>query len=240
MAPAKLTLQSKHRQDNLKPCLRPSLACIVIRADLRMSVKMNPDATTETELAIHTRNMHLTERTERYARRKFARLSRHLRSMSSAELELSQTSARSAGERIVAQLTITASGRSLRGQERGASAEQAIDLVTDVLDRQIRRYKTRFYRSSSARRPARSAAPEEAEAGPEADGADAGEAPAAGSVIRTKRFAMSPMRVEDAIEEMEMLSHSFFLFFNLDTRAYSVVYRRRDGDYGLLEPQLVD
>ena len=193
-------------------------------------------------LTIHTRNMRLDERTERYARRKFGRLARHLRTLSSAELEISQTAARSAEERVVAQLTITTNGRSLRGQERGSTAQQAVDLVTDVLDRQIRRYKTRFYRTSVARRSARSS-PEDEPARTEAGAVAepfAVDGPPPGKVIRTKRFAMAPMRVEDAIEEMEMLSHAFYLFYNLESQAYSVVYRRRDGDYGLLEPQLLD
>ena len=204
---------------------------------------MNPEhPTQDPHLTIHTRNMRLDEGTERYARRKFGRLARHLRTISIAELEISQTAARSAEERVVAQLTITTNGRPLRGQERGATVQQAVDLVTDVLDRQIRRYKTRFYRTSAARRSARSTREDE----PTGNEADPGaeslvvDGPPQGNVIRTKRFAMTPMRVEDAIEEMEMLSHAFFLFYNLESQAYSVVYRRRDGDYGLLEPQLLD
>ncbi len=204
---------------------------------------MDPEhQTQDPHLTIHTRNMRLDERTERYARRKFGRLARHLRTMSTAELEISQTSARSVDDRVVAQLTITTNGRSLRGQERGATAQQAVDLVTDVLDRQIRRYKTRFYRTSAARRSARSTPedePAQTEADPVTEPVNVDDPPP-GKVIRTKRFAMAPMRVEDAIEEMEMLSHAFFLFYNLESQAYSVVYRRRDGDYGLLEPQLLD
>ena len=59
-----------------------------------------------------------------------------------------------------------------------------------------------------------------------------------GQVVRTKRFEMPPMSVEDAIFQMEMLGHTFFLFFNMDTEEYNVAYRRRDGDYGVIEPEL--
>ena len=55
-------------------------------------------------------------------------------------------------------------------------------------------------------------------------------------VVRTKRFPMKPMNVAEAILEMELLSHSFFLFNNMDNGQYCVVYRRQDGDYGLIEP----
>ncbi len=192
---------------------------------------------TAAPLNIHARNVSLDGPTEDYARRKFDRLARHLPSMTAADLEITATSARSAEDRVVAQLTIGAAGRSLRGQERGATVRQAVDRVADVLDRQIRRYKTRFYRSSSARRSARPGR-DDAPAVPAEEGPD--DQGPAGRVTRTKRFAMEPMRVEDAIEEMEMLSHGFFLFYNLESRRHSVVYRRRDGDYGLLEPQLLD
>ena len=193
-------------------------------------------------LEIRTRNVTLDEPTEQYARRKFDRLARHLPSMTAAELEISSTSAKSAQERVIAQLTVVAGGRSLRGQERGSTVRQAVDLVSDVLDRQIRRYKTRFYRSSAARRAARADRDmfAEPEAGPALAPEPDSDEPSPGKVIRNKVFAMAPMHVEDAIEEMEMLSHSFFLFYNLESRSYGVVYRRRDGDYGLLEPKLVD
>ena len=59
-----------------------------------------------------------------------------------------------------------------------------------------------------------------------------------GKLVRTKRFVMTPMSVEDAILQMEMLGHNFFLFFNTDSDEYNVAYRRNDGDYGLIEPQL--
>ena len=57
-------------------------------------------------------------------------------------------------------------------------------------------------------------------------------------MLRTKWFAMEPMSVEDALLQMEMLDHSFFLFFNMDSSEYNVAYRRQDGDYGLIEPEL--
>ena len=201
---------------------------------------MPKDVTRGPDLKIHARNIEINRPTEDYIRRKFVRLERHMRPMAAAELEISKTASKRAEDRVIAQLTITASDRVLRGQERGATIREAVDLVADVLDRQIRRHKTRFSRTSVARRSARSAPAAEMldalplEAEPEAD-----EERADGAVIRTKRFPMTPMHVEDAIEEMEMLSHDFFLFFNLDSQEYSVVYRRRDGDYGLIQPKLI-
>ena len=134
-------------------------------------------------------------------------------------------------------MTITTSNYTLRGQESGANLFVAIDNVTDVIDRQIQRYKGKIYRSGQARKTARAASAivessfvEEEDIPEEATVLDFGK------VVRTKRFPMKPMSVEDAVLEMELLGHSFFLFFNLDSKGYNVVYRRSDGDYGVIEP----
>ena len=60
-----------------------------------------------------------------------------------------------------------------------------------------------------------------------------------GSVVRAKRFRMEPKNIDHAILEMELLSHDFFLFYNAETKEYNVAYRRSDGDYGVIEPELV-
>lgn len=201
---------------------------------------MSKDKTRGSDLKIHARNIEIDRPTDDYVRRKFARLERHLKPMSAADLEISKTSSRSAADRVIAQLTISANNRVLRGQERGATIREAVDLVTDVLDRQIRRYKTKFSRTSVARRSARSASAEEVFGMSSVESEEAvAEEPPTGTIIRTKRFSMTSMHVEDAIEEMEMLSHSFFLFYNLDSQEYNVVYRRHDGNYGLLQPDLI-
>ena len=189
------------------------------------------------ELEILARNIKLDARAEEYARKKFRRLERHLPSLSSARLEISGTSARSRADRVVAQVTLNASGNVLRGQERGANLYSAVDAVADVMDRQIRRYKGRVYRVEQTKRARKTGSPsgQEQELQDAADELERLERPA---VVRAKRFEMKPMTVEDAIMQMEMLSHQFFLFHNSDTKQYNVVYRRHDGDYGIIEPEL--
>ena len=193
-------------------------------------------------MRILARNMNLSERSEDYIEKKMARLDRHLRERADAKLELSRTASRSNTERFVAQMTISASGATLRGQESGLTLFAAVDAVADVMDRQIRRYKGRAYRTPQARRSARTQAMRE-DAGvllEELDAAIEDEVEEAieemGSLVRVKRFDMKPMAVEDAIMEMELLDHDFFLFQNTETNKYSVVYRRADGDYGMIEP----
>lgn len=186
-------------------------------------------------LNILTRNIELNDQAHSYIAKKFKRLERHLKTPIEAKLEVYRTSARSQADRVVAQMTMSVNGFLLRGQERGLNLFAAIDAITDVMDRQIRRYKGKVYRSAQAKKTAR-AADATAEDGeverPEPEDLEESR------VVRTKRFPMRPMAVEDAIMEMELLSHSFFLFYNIETREYNVVYRRQDGDYGVIEPEL--
>ena len=196
------------------------------------------------ELQIFARNMKLSERSEDYIQKKVARLERHLRERADAKLELSRTASRSETDRFVAQMTISASGSTLRGQESGLTLFAAVDSVADVMDKQIRRYKGRAYRTSQARRSARTQAMredvgaliEELAAVDEEEQDESFEE--TGTVVRVKRFSMKPMSVEDAIMEMELLDHDFFLFHNAETDRHSVVYRRTDGDYGVIEPEV--
>lgn len=125
-------------------------------------------------------------------------------------------------------MTLNTNGYTLRGQETGLNLFAAIDAVTDVMDRQIQTYKGRVYRSAREKRPARAstAAPAGIMADQEPD-----------RPMRTKRFRMRPMSLDDAALEMELLSHDFF-FYNGKTGEYNVVYRRSDGDYGVIEPEL--
>ncbi len=195
------------------------------------------------EMQILARNMRLSERSEDYIQKKVARLERHLRERADAKLELSRTASRSEADRFVAQMTISASGATLRGQESGLTLFAAVDAVADVMDKQIRRYKGRAYRTSQARRSARNQAiREDVGALLEEIAADEEEQnepiEELGKVVRVKRFAMKPMTVEDAIMEMELLDHDFFLFQNAETERHSVVYRRTDGDYGVIEPDV--
>ena len=113
------------------------------------------------ELSTSYKNIQPNDEAERYIQKKVDRLARHLKPPSDARLEISRTSSRSPEDRVVAQMTLTAGGRTLRAQESGTNLSEAIDAVVDVMDRQISRYKGQFYRNSQARRSARAAARED-------------------------------------------------------------------------------
>ena len=186
------------------------------------------------DLQIHATNVRLSDDAREYILKKHRRLERHLKGLSDARLELTGTSSRAKDERVTAQMTLSTGRHVLRGQEHGPDVHTAIDAVADVMDRQIRRYKGKVYRSEQPRESVRAGAA--ADDFP-VDGADLppdGEA----RVVRTKRFAVTPMDVQEAVDRMELLNHSFFLFYNVDTEEYNVLYRRRDGDYGIIEAEL--
>lgn len=190
------------------------------------------------EMQISTRNIKLNPESESYIQKKIDRLERHLGGQGDARLEISRTSSRSQDERFKVQMTIKTNAATLRGQESGLNLFAAIDSVTDVLDRQIQRYKGKAYNSAQAKRIARTQAASPAPEDMVEDTEDINEdfVTEFGKVVRSKRFPMKPMTVEEAIMEMEFLSHSFFLFHNSETDGYNVVYQRQDGDYGVIEP----
>ncbi|GBD08036.1 Ribosome hibernation promotion factor [Candidatus Thermoflexus japonica] len=177
------------------------------------------------ELIIRGRNIEITDQIETYARKRIARLERFLPTISQAELELAQENTRSRDQRQIAQLTLRMTpGILLRAEERHADLLAAIDLVVDKMERRIERFKGR--REGRIR----AEAPESAPAG------EASSPP--GRIVKIKRFEITAMTPEEAIEQMELLGHDFFIFYNPETASINLVYRRRDGNYGLIQPEL--
>jgi putative sigma-54 modulation protein len=140
----------------------------------------------------------------------------------------------------VVQLTVNCNGTYLRAEERGPRLLPVIDAAADVLSREVRRYKEKVYRSEKhlkakgAALAGKAAVPAEVEEEREED--EETEI-VLGRVVRVKRFPVKPMTEEEAIEQMELLHHDFFLFFDADAETYALLYRRRDGDYGMIIPQ---
>ena len=181
-------------------------------------------------VVVKGKNLELTESLKNYAEQKVSKLDRYLDNITEASVELTTEHTRSAETRFVAQVTMLANGTILRGEERASDLYTAIDTVTDVMQRQIVRYKEKLYgrgRAAAGR------------AGAQVDAASvAKETPTvAATVVRTKRFAIKPMEVDEAIEQMDLLSHDFYVFRNAATDEVNVVYRRKDGNYGLIEPE---
>ncbi|MFH1486374.1 MAG: ribosome-associated translation inhibitor RaiA [Chloroflexota bacterium] len=180
------------------------------------------------ELLIKGKNVEVPEPVRSYIEKKFGKLSRHIPSISQAEVELSFESVKAQSQRFAVEVTLNCGGTLLRSEERAGDFFAGVNAVAEVLDRQIRRFKGRVYRSS--RKAGGAVLPPEIEEEEE-------EVPE-GRVVRVKRFPVKPMSDEEALEQMELLGHDFFVFYNTATDSFSVVYRRKDGDYGIIHPEL--
>ena len=181
------------------------------------------------EIIIKTKNLELTDWLKTYIEKKVNKLDRFLTGIDEARVELMVQATKSAGDRHVVQFTLRKSGTILRTEEHSSDMQTAVDLVLEKMSRQIERYKGKHWHSHG-----RQQAPE-AEASAEVNA----EEPAfEGQIVRIKRFQTRPMSVEEAIEQMELLGHDFFVFFDASNNAFRVVYRRHDGGYGLLLPEL--
>ncbi len=188
------------------------------------------------ELTITAKNVALSEALKRYVNKKFGRLDQRLPRILEAKLVVMRQATKSPQHRYTAEITIDSNGTLLRAQETASALYAAIDLTSDVLDRQIERF--RAYRSPRphrfVHRPG-TPMPKKQEPVPEETVEE--ELPS-GRVVRVKRFPVKPMSPEEAADQMELLGHDFFLFFNDETKTHNLIYRRKNGDYGLIEPSL--
>lgn len=182
------------------------------------------------EITIHGHNLEVSPRLEEYVDKKLQRLDRKLTDIVDARVDLGVENARSAGDRQVAQLTLrTERGMILRAEERTSDMFTAIDAVMEKIARQIERYKGRGKERTRQRRRSAEAAEISAVAAPVPEPAPL--------VARRKRFTLTPMTEEDAVEQLELLGHPFYVFFNSEEKSINVLYRREDGSYGLLMPE---
>jgi putative sigma-54 modulation protein len=183
------------------------------------------------EVEIYGHNLEVTERINGYVTKKVSRLDRYLPGIEEARIDLAFVkSARSSADRQVAQITIRGKGFILRSEERADDIFAALDTAVDKMQRRIERFKGKHYRGrgdgKSAAEVTESEVPveESGELGP--------------IIARRKRFPILPMNEIEALEQMLLLGHeNFFIFFNANTNAINVLYRRRDGTYGLIEPE---
>jgi putative sigma-54 modulation protein len=175
------------------------------------------------------KNIEVPERVRTYAERKFSRLERLLDERTDALVELSVEQHRSAADSHIVEVTLVIDGRTLRGHAAGSSFQAGLDELVDKMERRAVDHKEK---------PRLRARPVEEKdlLRKIADGtADKDREP---KIVKTKRFAIEPMFEEDAVAAMEDLGHGFFVFVNAENERVAVLYRRMDGNYGLIEPIL--
>jgi putative sigma-54 modulation protein len=176
---------------------------------------------------VRGKNVEVPERVRDYAERKFRRLERMLDDRSGAVVELSNEQHRSSADAHIAEVTLVINGQTLRSHAAGASYQAALDQVLDKVERRTVDYR---------QKPRLRAKPIEEKLIMKriADGT-AGPARER-RIVKTKRFAIEPMFEEDAISQMEELGHQFFIFVNAETEQIAILYKRDDGDFGVIEP----
>ena len=167
------------------------------------------------------KGMEVTESLKARVEKKLGKFERYFRDEPEASVRFKQQK----GARNIVEITVSTGGVILRAEESSNDMYLSIDHAVDKLESQIRRYRTKLDKRIHVAEvePAYEEAPVYEEA--------------TYDVVRTKKFPVKPMGVEDAITQMELLGHDFFLFLNEEVDTMCVLYRRADGSYGLLQPE---
>jgi putative sigma-54 modulation protein len=172
-------------------------------------------------LQVKGKNIEVSDSIRTYAEEKLSKLDRQLADPTKVELELTLERNPSIADNHVAEATIWTKGPTLRARESSADMRASIDQLVDKLERQVTRYRQKRQRRSHRDNGTVAAATTEAEP----------------SIVKAKQFAIKPMTPEEAVLQLELIGHDFFVFENAESGDFNVVYRRRDGKYGLIEPQ---
>ena len=179
------------------------------------------------QFQVKGRNLEVSDSIRSYAEAKLAKLERQLEDPR-VELELAVERNPSIAANHVAEATIWTNGPVLRAREASSDMRASIDQLVDKLERQVTRYRSQG--RNRRRKAARASGPA---AGAKPVAADEAEP----LIVKTKQFPVKPLTPEEAVVQLELVGHDFFVFRNAETDEVNVVYRRRDGKYGLIEPQ---
>ncbi|MEG0145317.1 MAG: ribosome-associated translation inhibitor RaiA [Clostridia bacterium] len=172
-------------------------------------------------IIVSGKNVEITEGLRERIEKKLGKLDRFLSEDEEVQVRLSAER----GNRNTVEITMEFDGTILRAEETASDIITSLDKAVDIVIRQIRRHRTKLEKRLRAG------------AYEQDDEAIRAEEPDEATLVRTKRFAIKPMSVADAISQMDMLGHSFFMFVNEDTDTTCVVYKRLDGNYGMLDPE---
>jgi putative sigma-54 modulation protein len=179
------------------------------------------------ELQIAGANTSMTPAAQSYIERKLSKLNKHLPDIIEIKAEISEEGTRSPQQRYLVRVTVNSgvAGSVFHAEARGEDLFKAVDRVVTVMTRQLERHKGKLYDkgrgSGLARGKYRESPP----------------AVVTKKVVKTKRFIVEPMSRDEAIGQMEELGHDFFLFLDADVQEVRLLYRRKDGNYGLIEPE---
>ena len=171
-------------------------------------------------ISVRGKNVQVTPALKEHVEKRIGKLGRFFDTDQEAQATLTVEK-----DRHKIEVTMPLNGYLLRGEEETGDMYASIDLVIDKLEKQVEKYKTRVSRKIREASNMKEMSPL------------AGAVEEEPHLVRTKKFAFKPMPVEEAILQMNLIGHSFFVFSNADTEEVNVVYKRKDGNYGLIEPR---
>ena len=177
-------------------------------------------------LEVKGRNVEINDSIRRYAEEKLDRIEKQLPETTQIEVELTLETNPSIADDHIAEATVWTKGSTLRVRESSSAFETSIDLLSDKLERQVKRYREKRSRRETGRRANGQLSDEPSFSGEQLDR----------MIVKSKQFELQPLTPEEAAVELELIGHDFFVFTNTETGKTSVVYRRRAGAYGLIEP----
>ena len=172
-------------------------------------------------------NVEVSDAIQEHVEKRIGKLSRYLPTISGGKVEISHEDAKLPEQRFTVQVTLDSKGVLIRAQERAGDIRTAIDKVADALANRLGRYKGKLYDKGKGSSPTRQGATQETQ-----------ELDLPKRVVKSKRFLVKPMAEDEAINQMELLGHDFFLFINAGSNKVNLLYRREDSNYGLIEPEV--
>ncbi|MBN1176737.1 MAG: ribosome-associated translation inhibitor RaiA [Dehalococcoidales bacterium] len=180
------------------------------------------------DLQIAGTNIEITPEAQRYVEKKLGKINKHIPDIIDTKVEISEEKTKSPQEHYLVRVTVNSGvgGAVFHGEERAEDLFKAVDKVVAVVSRQMEKHKGKLYDKGRGNPLARGKYNHAEQAETEK------------KVVKTKRFIIEPMSLDEAIERMEELGHNFFLFFDPDADEVRLLYRRNDGNYGIIEPEL--
>jgi putative sigma-54 modulation protein len=181
-------------------------------------------------LEVKGRNVEINDSIRRYAEEKLERIEKQLPEPTQIEVELTLETNPSIADDHIAEATVWTKGSTLRVRESSSAFETSIDQLSDKLERQVKRYREKRSRRETGRRANGHPSDEPSFSGEQLDR----------MIVKSKQFELQPLTPDEAAVELELIGHDFFVFTNAETGLTNVVYRRRAGAYGLIEPQAIE
>ena len=192
------------------------------------------------KVVIEGKNIELTKALKDYVNEKLSRLQHHFENIikgHEVKVKLGVAKNPRITENNITEVTIFLDGKIIRSEQASEDMYASIDLVVDKLDRQIQKYKSKVYRSLQHKgKPHINTNFSDLE--PIHENLNNNKHLNIGKIIKSKRFHIHPMTPEEATEQLDLIGHDFYVFINSKTKQINTIYLRKDGDYGLIEPQI--